>query len=445
MLIDTHPADPLWDDGWLEKARVQLSAGDTAGALVTYQELVDNYPDSESAPWALWRAAAIHERAEEWIPAHDLYRQLAAAYPAHQDAAEALFRAGLMALRAGETGIAAQDWDTVINSYAGTDWYAPALLWITQTLPPDEALAYQPQAAALPPDSYYAIRASDLVSDVLPFEPPATVIWPQDPDEGRAEAEAWLLEWLGPDADLATLSSAITGDPRWERGLKLWELGLEAEARLELNTLRYDLAQNALASYQLALAFRDLGLYRSSILAANAVIHLSPAGTPLDVPPFLGRLAYPAYYRQLVEAAASEFEVDPLLLLAMIRQESLFESVARSWAAAQGLMQVIPSTGEYIASRLGWDDYENEDLYRPAVSIEFGAYYLAEQLEAFDQDPFAALSAYNAGPGNAAYWWETAGGNPDLYLEIITLSEPRRYIQSIYTHYTYYRALYEAP
>ena len=445
VLLDTHPNEPLWDDAWLEMARVQVLTGDTAGALETYLELADNYPQSSATPNALWRAAALKEQAEAWLEAHDLYRRLATDYPAGVDAAEALFRAGLMAYRAGESGMAAQNWAAVAADYSSSDWAAPSLIWVLRTLPAEEAADYQTQAAALPQTSYYAIRASDLVSDVVPFQPPEQITWPTSPDEGRPEAEEWLQEWLGSEIDLATLTPAIAADPRWERGRKLWQLGLTAEALLELNGLRADLATDALSSYQLALAFRDLGIYRSSILAANAVIWLSPADTPLDAPRFVARLAYPTYYLELIEQSAAEFGVDPLLVLAMIRQESLFESVARSWASAHGLMQVIPSTGEYIAGKLGVTGFESQDLYRPVVSVRFGSFYLAEQMDLFDNDPYAALSAYNAGPGNAGRWYDTAGGNPDLYLEIITLSEPRRYIQSIYTHYTYYRVLYGTP
>jgi len=445
VLLETHQGDPLWDDGWLEKAKIQARSGNLEAAVQTYLDFVGGYSANDLAPIALWRAAALWERASDWQNAHQLYRRLAADYPVHEDAPEALFRAGLVMYWAGEMGVAAQDWDALVTLYPASDWHAPALIWLAQILPPEEAAGYQTQAAALPPDSYYAIRAADLVSGVLPFAPPESIVWPLDETADQAQAETWLREWLAQEVDIGDLSPAITSDPRWERGRKLWNLGLIEEARVELNGLRYDLIQDPLASYQLALGFREMGLYRSSILAASAVIRLSPAITPLDAPPFIARLAYPAYYREMVEAAAAEYGLDPLLLLSMIRQESLFESFARSWAAAQGLMQVIPSTGEYIARRLDWPNYRNEDLYRPYVSIPFGAYYIAEQLGAFDGDPYVALSAYNAGPGNAAHWYSLVPDNSDLYLETITLSEPRSYIQQIYTHYTYYRVLYGSP
>ena len=127
----------------------------------------------------------------------------------------------------------------------------------------------------------------------------------------------------------------------------------------------------------------------------------------------------------------------------MVRQESLFESFARSGAAAQGLSQVIPDTGAWIAEQLQWPDYENEDLYKPYVGLEFGAYYLAEQLEAFDGDIHAALAAYNAGPGNAARWYDLAGGDIDQFIDVMDFWETRTYIERIYAGFDIYRFLYE--
>jgi soluble lytic murein transglycosylase len=459
VLIETHPGDPLWGDGWLEKAEFQAEAGAWQAAIETYLTLADQYPADPAAPSALWGAAALWEYYEFWAEAGELYRRLAADYPAHEDAPEGMLMAGLMASRGGDVEAAVADWKAVVDTYPESEWAAPALLWLMQS-GSEEALVYQAQAAALPPDSYYAIRAADLVSGVLPFEPPSHIVWYEDEAEWsilsspgaprpatQVEAESWLRGWTGsdPELDLAVLRPAITADSRWERGRLLWELWLTQEALVELNGLRAAVAEDPLSSYQLAVAFRELGLYRSSILAASTVIRLSPAATPLDAPHFIGRLAYPAYYRELVQAAADDYGLDPLLLFSMIRQESLFESQARSHAAAQGLMQVIPSTGEYIAESLGWPDYRNEDLYKPYVSIQFGAYYLAEQLALFDNSPYVALSAYNGGPGNASGWYALAPDDPDFYLEIITLSEPRLYIQQIYTHYTYYRELYGEP
>jgi soluble lytic murein transglycosylase len=193
----------------------------------------------------------------------------------------------------------------------------------------------------------------------------------------------------------------------------------------------------------LAFLFRDVGLYRSSILCAVGVVELSPAANVLQAPSFIAHLAYPVYYEELVLRDARQADLAPLLVLSLIRQESLFESLAVSTASARGLMQVIPPTGAQIATELGWPpDYEAADLYRPYVSLRFGTYYLAQQRDRFDGRIEVALAAYNGGPSNAQRWMEAAGDDPDLFLELITFGETRLYLRRIREHLAVYRALY---
>jgi soluble lytic murein transglycosylase len=129
-------------------------------------------------------------------------------------------------------------------------------------------------------------------------------------------------------------------------------------------------------------------------------------------------------------------------MYSLIRHESLFDTYATAAAGEKGLTQVIPGTGEYIASQLQWPDYQHTDLFRPYAGIEFGAYYLSEQLRTFEGNTVAALSGYNAGPGRAASWLEISGGDPDGFMTAITIDSTRIYVQRIYSYYNIYRALY---
>ncbi|MBN1486390.1 MAG: transglycosylase SLT domain-containing protein, partial [Anaerolineae bacterium] len=115
-----------------------------------------------------------------------------------------------------------------------------------------------------------------------------------------------------------------------------------------------------------------------------------------------------------------------------------------SYAAAQGLMQVIPPTGAEIFQALGWPpDYETPDLYRPMVSVRYGTWYLAKQRDRFDGDLYAAMAGYNGGPGNAARWREAAQEDIDLFVELITFNETRTYVERITEHFAHYRWLYD--
>jgi soluble lytic murein transglycosylase len=165
---------------------------------------------------------------------------------------------------------------------------------------------------------------------------------------------------------------------------------------------------------------------------------------PFNAPKFITHLRYGAHYLDLIEPVTAGYDLDPLLVYALIRQESLFQGQVTSSAYAQGLMQVIPPTGEYIARQLRWPAYDSTDLYRPHVNVAFGAFYLDEQRDIFDGNLYAALVAYNAGPGNTSIWQRLAGDDYDLLVEIIRLKQPQDYVRRIAEHYAIYRHLYAA-
>jgi soluble lytic murein transglycosylase len=202
---------------------------------------------------------------------------------------------------------------------------------------------------------------------------------------------------------------------------------------------------NPVTLAQLAIYFQEKGLTGLAARSASRLASLWQGGNILTSPEALQRLAYPLAYADLLSAEAQEQDLDPLLLAALVRQESLFEPVAESYAGARGLGQVMPATGQGIAKNLGMEDFVLDDLYRPSVSLKFGAYYLAVQLGRFDDRILVALAAYNGGPGNTLRWLEAGGDDFDLFVEVITAAQSRLYLQRVYQHYLVYEALYRPP
>jgi soluble lytic murein transglycosylase len=172
---------------------------------------------------------------------------------------------------------------------------------------------------------------------------------------------------------------------------------------------------------------------------------MDDAGT-MHAPIYFNRIRFGPYFGDLILPQAAAAGFDGLFLLSVVRQESLFEGGATSSAAARGLMQIVPGTGQGIAEKLGWPpDYTTRDLYRPLISVRFGTDYLATQRQRFDGDLVAALAGYNAGPGNADAWKELVPDDPDLFLEVIRLDEPQRYIRTIAEILDIYQRLYVSP
>jgi soluble lytic murein transglycosylase len=451
QLIKTYPQSKHLAEAWLEMAEAHAWRDDTPRAIETYREFVKQNPTSPSAATALWRAAELEAEDGRWTKAAASYRDLAARYPADENAPQALFEAALLEYRRAEFGAARDGWQALLEDYpdslsalATRFWLGKALLALNDQ---DEAVSTLKVVVKSSASSYYyGLRAAEIIASSSVFtdgtstaSPPAASI-----AGNQAEAETWLASWL-PITGTITLDSpgsAIAGSSAFRRGDELLAVGLRSDALDEFEAVKDAWWDDPLAMAQLAQAFSQRGLYRLSILCAERLIWLSPATSRDDAPLFIRQLSYPVYYRDLVVPEARSQAIPPLLLFALIRQESLFEPSITSFADARGLSQIIPATGEWIAGRLGDSDFQTNDLWLPYVNIRYGAWYLGVQLATFDAQAVPALVAYNAGPGRVHQWMNDASGDIDLFVETIPFAESRRYIRIIYENYAYYRQLY---
>jgi soluble lytic murein transglycosylase len=436
-----------WGEAWLELADLYTLTGDVESAFATYDEFTADYPDLPQVADALAQAGSLAVSEGQVDRASAYFAQLSETFPDDPRAAEGLFDLGLLHFRKGQLEQAAEFFEQASalpaseQPSASAFWLGKARLTAGDSAGAESAL----QAARdADPAGYYGIRAAELMADSDPFTPPAAFTLPDDPDAGRAEAEQWIVDQFGLEETpplATTLREDITGDPRMARGRELWSLGLVGEAARDFEEIRTTYEDDPLATYQLMILFREMGAYRPSILAA-ARLHTLAEVAPLEGPEFLARVRYPTYFADLVLQYAEDYGLDPLFVFALIEQESLFEGFATSSASAQGLMQIWPPTGEDIAAQLEWPDYEASDLQRPVVNIAFGTWLLGDEFSRFGGDPYPVLAAYNAGSGNALTWQQEAGGDPDMFIEMIDIAEPRTYVQHIAAHYANYRALY---
>ena len=160
-----------------------------------------------------------------------------------------------------------------------------------------------------------------------------------------------------------------------------------------------------------------------------------------EAPLTIWRLAYPLAYLAEVQGAANEFNVDPLLILAVMREESRYKPFAVSRSNAQGLMQLMPATRDWIASKLGLS-VGSTAVFDPKTNIRLGAWYLSYLLRFFDGDVELALAAYNGGPGNVDKWQKLPlVKDRDDLLRFIPYYETREYIQWVMSGYFVYREL----
>ena len=149
-------------------------------------------------------------------------------------------------------------------------------------------------------------------------------------------------------------------------------------------------------------------------------------------------LSLPLRHEDVIRQQAADKNLDPALIAAVIYAESRFVDQT-SHAGAKGLMQILPSTADYIADLSGGTAFEQGDLATPQVNIAYGSYYLRYLLDKYDGDAVLTLAAYNAGEGKVDEWQASGGA---LTVEGIPYPETREYVQNVLEARSAYREQY---
>ncbi len=452
FFIANFPENRYRQAAWEEKAYTQWAVlYEYEAAAQTMFTFVQQWPTSPYAPGYLMDAARNQERAGKLEEAAQTWDRIAGEYPGSELVPQALIWAGVARYRLGKYNDALVAFQrasilstTLEDQTRSRFWTGKAQQALGDTA---SAQATWQQTAALDPTDYYSLRAQDMLFNRSAFDPLPAANLTVGLSAERAEAEAWLRVTfnLPPDTDLST-PGALLADARLMRGTEFWTLGLDAEARLEFDELRTAVEQNPADCYRLANYLLDLGLYYPAIFATRQVLTLAGMDTQsktLAAPAYFNHIRYGLYYQNLILPSAQWGGFDPLFLFSVMRWESLFNKYAVSNVGALGLMQIMPSTGQFIVDNLGWPpNYTSDDLSRPMISIGLGASYLTHQRLRFDGELYTALAAYNGGPEAASIWRALSGPDPDLFLEVIRFEETRNYIRSIYEIYAMYRLMY---
>jgi soluble lytic murein transglycosylase len=452
ILIDTHYKEQFWAEAFEKIADTQyLNLRNPEASIKTYLDFVQIAPDYPEAPDYLYYAGRIAERSGNLKQAAILWERIGTDYSTSDKAYEGLFQAGIVHYRMREFDNAVVQFSSALGVASSTGEQAGAQFWTGKCY--NELEEFQAahsawiQASTIDPTGYYSVRALEILNDQNPFTPPVNISFPANNIQTRNEADTWMHQTFNipPEEDLNDYSLLLS-DPRFIRGTELWNLGLFDEAKEEFTSLRLDIKINPANSYRLANYLIDIGLYYTGIQAAKDVLDSAgydSAGS-LSAPVYFSYIRFGTYYSDIVLPVTQEYNYDPLLFYSIMRRESLFESFITSSAGAGGLMQIWPPTGEAVYNQTKWPpNYSQEDLYRPLVSVKYGAYILDELRRRFNDNWYAILAGYHAGPDNASIWLSLAPDDPDLFVEVIRFSDTRDYIRWVYELHAIYKKLYE--
>ncbi len=151
---------------------------------------------------------------------------------------------------------------------------------------------------------------------------------------------------------------------------------------------------------------------------------------------------YVIKYEDIVKEYSKKYQIDEYLIYATIKAESNFDEKAISNKGAKGLMQIIDSTAEEIAEKLGMSLNEG-DILKPEININFGTKYLSDLIVKYNCIELA-LAAYNAGSGKVDSWINEKKLKSDgSDIQNIPYSETKNYVRKILMNYETYKKLYQ--
>lgn len=392
-----------------QRARSLLATGGRSDAIVALRELSLGFQgDSATGATAGYLAADLLVDEGNEPGARAAYLDVARRFPRTSHGARAAFQAALLAWVQGDRSAAGQEFAALAERAGETTEGIAAWYWSGRSLlAAGDSLGARGRWRTLLerfPASYYTVPAAERLGVAPVREPPPAMI-------------------AAPDtAVLAVL----------DRVALLEELGLRVEARFELDRLSRQAESTPGELFPTARAFFE----RGHVARAWRLVLRAPDATPQ-------RLAFPLPGSEALEEAR-QAGVDPLLVAALIRQESGFDPSARSRADARGLMQVLPSVGAGLAPAAGIGEWDPALLYQAEINVHFGVAHLAQTLKRYRELPAAALAAYNAGERPTNRWMALpgAGADPDVFIERIQYVETRDYVRRVLRNIAVYRALY---
>ena len=217
----------------------------------------------------------------------------------------------------------------------------------------------------------------------------------------------------------------ISARPGIQRTIALYRAGLRSEALEEWRWALRDFSDRELLA--VAEVARRNEMYDRAIGAADKTVNLHDFS-----------LRYLAPYRDAMQAHVRENDLDEAWVFGLMRQESRFITGAKSGVGASGLMQIMPSTARWVASRLGLKNYRDELLHQLDTNIRLGTYYMKTVLSQSYNSPVLATASYNAGPLRALQWRGSHLLEGAVYTESIPFEETREYVKKVMSNTVYY-------
>ncbi len=394
---ELHPKSQWTVDALIAAANRHLTENEVTKFEPLYQACYEGAPTDPDAGLCHWKVTWQHYMRRE-ADAEQMLREHLKGYPASDQASAALYFLGRLAQNSGDARA---------------------------------ARTYFNEAATEYPNVFYASLAKERLAKLAPAQP--------------AESVAAFLQTVA--FPLRSRAGEFTVTPvaksRMERAEIFAKASLKDLAEAELRFGADAGEQPQLLAMQLAKLLSDgdpaKGMRYIKRYAKGYL--LMPITT---APKEFWRLAFPLPYRASLERFTAQYNIDPFLMAALIRQESEFDPQAVSVTGARGLSQIQPTTGREQAQKLKLV-FTPAKLFQPDFNLQLGTFYFDWLSKQLNGDLEAVLASYNAGMSRAKQWQKWGDfREPAEFIETIPITQTRDYVQAVRRNATAYREIYGA-
>ena len=420
------------------------------------------------------------ERKKMWKEAADAYQQIPKLYPDHSMADDGYALAGIGYQESGDYESALKMWSQQVSDFPEGDLVGEGfwrLAWASFLKgDTEQAIEWADKAKRIVPASghpyqYFAFGYWSARWKVYPSNSDHTQqnadtamvdaglkewkkLITEHPTEFYtvlASARLWELEpeWMktqtfrAPTEQDGWSLGSMSTSPLLSKAKQLMHLGMVNEALEELSPLRKTSPTTA-AIYSYALSQVDMVSGHDLL---HKYIQKNPPHTWDTNHHPIWYNTFPNHYWELLSAHKTahptDYSYDLRIFHSLIREESSFNKDIVSWAGAKGLSQLMPTTAKRVGEWVGIT-VNNTTIFDPSSNLRIGSKYLGYLHGYFNNNPFLAVAAYNAGEGNVGKWLNTKGNLPtDMFVESIPFRETRHYVKRVLGTYQTYHMLYD--
>ncbi|MDZ8185228.1 MAG: transglycosylase SLT domain-containing protein [Nostoc sp. ChiSLP02] len=440
---------------------LQVGGKDKEKAIATYKQLVQQFPNAKETGTALLRLAEMAKTPKEGLPYLD---QVISKFPDRASTALVQKAKTLQALKDQKSASSA--WQLLLGKYGNSDeaaeyrWkiaqdkanakdYLDAWQWA------EPIVTNNPNSILAPRAGFWVGKWAGLLGKQQESQTAYEYVVSQFPYSYYAWRSATMLGLnVGNFDTVRSMKPEVVASQRSlppagsETFKELYLLGQDRDAWLQWQTEFQNKLQPTVAEQfteglmQLARGENLIGIDKISKLEDREIPAEQAEYQTLSKQITYWQARYPFPYLREIEKWSAERQLNPLLVTALIRQESRFQPKIKSVANATGLMQLLPSTAQWIAPQIKVDS-KTINLENPNDNIMLGTWYLDHTHQQYNNNSLLAIASYNAGPGNVSKWLQTlTTQDPDEFVEDIPFDETKNYVRQVFGNYWNYLRLY---